>query len=210
MDEFFIRDAIGELKAKENLLNAVTNLKIAWNRCQSTISDIRLENVNKYISENYPFDSSVEEVDIGSWCDSIIDKIQEENQISEEIKKQYQEISAAFERYIDMCSTKYESGDIPYDMLVYPCDMLIYPLLHLPSYKDNVAVVFHNVYDNCNLIAYLKDGALEIDNESGESIFDHNSLEKNGLTENEAYYIKYGKLPQGHDEHDLDDMEQDL
>ena len=129
---------------------------------------------------------------------------------SEETKKQYQELSAAFERYIDMCSTKYKSGDIPCDMLIYPCDMLIYPLLHLPSYKDNVAVVFHNVYDNCNLIAYLKDGVLEIDNESGESIFDHNSLEKNGLTQNEAYYIKYGKLPQGHDEHDLDDMEQDL
>lgn len=193
MDEIFIKKAIDASKSKENLLNAVTDLRIAWNRCQSAISDIRLEDVNKYISEGYPFDSSVEEIDIGSWCDSIIEKIQKENQISEEEKKQYQKISMAFERYVD--SYNNDQGTI-------------YPVLHISSYKDCSAIVFHNSYDDYNLIAYIKDGVLEIDNERGESIYDY--AEENGWSQNDVYYMKHGMLPQGHDEHDLDDIEQDL
>lgn len=175
MDEIFIKKAIDASKAKENLLNAVTDLRIAWNRCQSAISDIRLEDVNKYISEGYPFNSSVEELDIGSWCDSIIDKIQKENQISEEEKKQYQEISKAFERYVD--SYNNDQG-------------AIYPVLHISSYKDCLAIVFHNSYDNYNLIVYIKDGVLEIDNERGESIYDY--AEEQGWSQDDVYYMQHG------------------
>lgn len=33
--------------------------------------------------------------------------------------------------------------------------------------------MFHNSYDNYNLIAYIKDGVLEVDYENGESFYDH-------------------------------------
>ena len=81
-------------------------------------------------------------------------------------------------------------------------------LLHISSYKDCPAIVFHNSYDNYNLIAYIKDEVLEIDNERGESIYDY--AEEQGWSQNDVYYMKHGTLPQGHDEHDSDDMEQDL
>lgn len=193
MDESFIRDAVDESKAKENLLNAVTKLRITWYWCQSAISDPRLKDVSKYISEGYPFNDSIEKVDIKSWCDSVIEKIQAENQISEENQKQYQKISKAFERYVDNYNN--DQG-------------AIYPVLHISSYKDRPAIVFHNSYDNYNLIAYIKYGVLEIDNDRGESIYDY--AEEQGWSQNDVYYMKHGTLPQGHDEHDSDDMEQDL
>ncbi len=193
MDESFIKNAIDESKAKENLLNAATELRAAWYWCQSAISDTRLKDASKYISEGYPFNDSVEEVDINSWCDSIIEKIQAEKQIPVEIEKQYQKISKAFERYADNYNN--DQG-------------AIYPVLDISSYKDCPAIVFYNSHDNYDLIAYIKDGVLEIDNDRGESIYDY--AEEQGWSKNDVYYMKHGTLPQGHDEHDSDDMEQDL
>lgn len=79
MDESFIKNAIDESKAKENLLNAVTELRAAWYWCQSAISDTRLKDASKYISEGYPFNDSVEEVDIKSWCDALLKKFRQKN-----------------------------------------------------------------------------------------------------------------------------------
>lgn len=71
--------------------------------------------------------------------------------------------------------------------------------MKIPSYKGCPVIVFHNSYicqpwrenEEYNVIAYIKDGALEVEYENGESFYDHSIFKEGCPFKNITSFIKY-------------------
>lgn len=182
--EFNVRDMITESEAKDELLCIANNLKETLNKYQELLHSNRIKNMNRYVAEGYPFNDSVDWLDVVSWCDHISEKLSSEKAILKNLEGQYDEIKSAFNRF----------------RLHFTNAGVFDKSMKIPSYKGCPAIVFHNSYiyqpwreaEEYNVIAYIKDGALEVDYENGESFYDHPLFKEGCPFENIASFIKYG------------------
>ena len=182
--KFNVRDMITESESKDELLYIADNLKETLNKYQELLHSGRIKNMNRYVADGYPFNDSVDWLDIVYWCDHISEKLSSEKAILENLKGQYDEIKSAFNRF----------------RLHFTNEGVFYESMKIPSYKGCPAIVFHNSYiyqpwredEEYNVIAYIKDGALEVDYENGENFYDHPLFKEGCPFENIGSFIKYG------------------
>ena len=67
---------------EKELKETMQELKKVWRKCLEIFNDCD-NDCNEYIVENYPFDSSFDEINVEEWCDTIMDKI-EKNKVEQE------------------------------------------------------------------------------------------------------------------------------
>lgn len=63
---------------EKELKESMEDLKNVWKKCLNLFYNCDFD-CNDYIVENYPFDSSFDEVSVEDWCDTVIGKIREPN-----------------------------------------------------------------------------------------------------------------------------------
>ena len=69
---------------EKELKESMENFKKVWKKCLNLFNSCDFD-CNDYIVENYPFESSFDEINVEDWCDTIIDSIkQKNNKISKE------------------------------------------------------------------------------------------------------------------------------
>lgn len=61
---------------EKKLKESMEDLKNVWNKCLNIFNGSDFD-CNEYIVENYPFESSFDEINVEDWCDTVIDKIRE-------------------------------------------------------------------------------------------------------------------------------------
>ena len=64
------------------LIEAMQSLRAAWDNLMDIVTDIEASEaeINNYITEKYPFDRSLDEVDVASWCISTIEAVKKERE----------------------------------------------------------------------------------------------------------------------------------
>lgn len=63
---------------EKELKETMQELKKVWKKCLEVFDNCDFD-CNDYIVENYPFNSSFDEINVEDWCDTIVDKIKENN-----------------------------------------------------------------------------------------------------------------------------------
>ena len=63
---------------EKELKETMQELKKVWKKCLEVFDNCDFD-CNDYIVENYPFNSSFDEMNVEDWCDTIVDKIKENN-----------------------------------------------------------------------------------------------------------------------------------
>lgn len=63
---------------EKELKETMQELKKVWKKCLEVFDNCDFD-CNDYIVENYPFNSSFDEINVTDWCDTIVDKIKEKN-----------------------------------------------------------------------------------------------------------------------------------
>ena len=170
-----LKDIVHEEQAKRNLLVALQELKKSWYKCDELFQSFSVEDVNKYISEEYPFGFSFDEMNVAAWVDTVADILQTEDYDIESKQLQFEEIDNAFNRF------RYE---------YYTNKGTISEAFRLLDYKDLPAIIYQNDYDKYYLVAYIKDGELQIENDREESLFDY--AEEQGWSKDDVFYMKHG------------------
>ena len=77
---------------EKELKESMEDLKNVWKKCLNLFYNCDFD-CNDYIVENYPFDSSFDEVSVEDWCDTVIGKIRKPNieQKNDKILKEREE-----------------------------------------------------------------------------------------------------------------------
>lgn len=170
-----LKDIVEEEQAKRKLLTTLQGLKKSWYECNDLFQSFSVNDINKYISEKYPFCFSFDEMNVAAWVDTVADILQTEDYDIESKQLQFEEIDNAFNRF------RYE---------YYTDKGTISEAFCLLDYKDLPAIIYQNDYDKYYLVAYIKDGELQIENDREESLFDY--AEEQGWSKDDVFYMKHG------------------
>ncbi len=170
-----LKEIISDEQTKRKLLIAIRGLKKIWCTCSDLFHSFCAEDINKYIAEEYPFKRPFDEINVPRWIDATINNMQLEDYDIEANQSKFEMIDSAFSRFRN--EYYMDKGTLSEE-------------LSLLNYKGLPAVVYYNAYDDYYLVAYIKDGALHIENDRGESIFDYE--EENGWSKDDLLYMKYG------------------